>query len=230
MSLTLDQIRDDLYGKIEVRDTSEASSLYSNDALRAINWALQIMWLSPHDHFKQEQSYSVALSGGVGTYVLDQDVQRVVGNARLSDGSTLAPILTRSDLDNYGIFYLGQDDNDIADAKPVAYFVDSYRNDGDDLNAVSLVVVPAPDTSYTLSLDVERECPRYTAFGSTVLPVPHKYTESIFLPLARYAMARSEAFINSGMYAMLDSDYRQAIALLGISDPTLPEIRERSAG
>jgi hypothetical protein len=227
MSLTLDQIRSDLYGKVEIRDTSEASSLYQDDVLRSINWALQVMWLSPHDHFKEEQSYSIALLEGIGSYVLDQDVQRVLGNARLSDGTTLAPVLTRSDFDNYGIFYLGLSDNDIPNGKPVSYYVNRYRNTGDDLTTASIDIVPKPDGAYTMFVDVERECPRYSSFGSTVVPVPHKYCETIFLPLARYAMTRSEAFRNNELYSRLEADYQQALAFLGISDPQIPQVSER---
>jgi hypothetical protein len=228
MSLTLAQIRDDLFGKVEIRDVSESSTLYTNDALRAVNWALQIMWLSPFDHFKQEESYVVALTVGVSEYALDSNVQRVLGNVRLTDGTTLAPIVHRADLDNFGIFYGGNDDNDIAQGKPIAFYLERYRGVGNDLAAVKIIVTPEPDQSYTLNMDVERECPRYSAFDNTVLAVPHQYTESIFLPLARYAMSRSDAFINEASYGRFQSDFQQALSLLGMSDATIPAVNERA--
>jgi len=91
-----------------------------------------------------------------------------------------------------------------------------------------LHVIPKPSATDTLTLNVVNEPPVYAAADlcgtSPVPPVPHKYHESILLPLVRKNVTLCDLFVrHSAKLPLIEADYQRALTLLGLADPRKPK-------
>jgi len=115
----------------------------------------------------------------------------------------------------------------IIESQSGADFLASLESAAESTN-ISLLLSPAPDDDDypTLLVDVLSEAPKYTfaqVCDPTVIPpVPHRYHESILLPLVRYNMAGTRYFRapeGSQLLQSIQADYSRALGLLGMSNP-----------
>ena len=119
---------------------------------------------------------------------------------------------------------------------PTHYFVHPGRDrtDGADDVLIEFYVMPPPDAlnagTAKLSLHVINEPGVVTAgdlvAGTANLPIPHKYVEAIFLPLARYNAMGSFLFYDKDKAPHLEDDYIRALQLLTKADPRRPKPRD----
>jgi hypothetical protein len=73
-----------------------------------------------------------------------------------------------------------------------------------------------------LILSVTLEAPRYTAgdlAGCPLLPIPHRYVESLLLPIARYRAASFYHFEQPDRMPQIEAEYAEAARAIGLADP-----------
>ena len=229
--LTVRQIFDDLLGTLGVDNPDTSSATLRTSALGYITAGLQLMQTAGED-FCCREPLSVSMTSGTSPYTLDKTVQKVLFPARLSTGATLKVLTSRTQLDDFGPLFLGQVSRTVPNGTPIACFVESLRETASDKLsdsvAILLHVVPKPSGSMTLTVDAIKEPPTYTASDlcgtSPVPPVPHKYHESILLPICRMNATTSPHFArHKDKLPQIQTDYLRALTLLGLADPRKPK-------
>lgn len=196
-----------------------------------INAAIQQMQQAGEDYYGRED-LAVDLVVGQSLYVLAQTVQSVLDPVMLSSGELLTKLTNHGQLNRFGQLFLDQLNATPANGKPTHFFVHPGRKTGnaDDV-LIDFYVVPPPDTANAgtgkLLLHVINEPGIFTAAdlsaGTAVLPVPDKYIESIFLPLARWNATTSFLFYEKEKIPRYEQEYTRAVRLLGYSDPRRPK-------
>jgi hypothetical protein len=211
-------VRDDLLRKLGVETAGSASAAMLADVLDAMNYAQQTLWMAGPDYFTRTQ-LDLALVAGTAVYTLGSTVQSVLGPFRLPSGRTLRALESRSEFDNFGMLYLGQTTPEVDAGTPLAYFVESLNQSGDDPVKIRIHVTPAPDSSAagTATIDGVSECTLFATAdlaGTGVLPVAQQYVETLFLPLARKRLTRSTYFSATDLQSKIDDDFEEAVAML----------------
>lgn len=217
--LRYSDVRDDLLRKLGVESAGAASTGMLADVLEAVNYARQTMWLAGPDYFLRTP-INLVLTTGASSYDLADTVQSVLGPMRLANGRTLRKLNSREELDSFGMAYLSQTTEDVDDGEPIAFFVESLNQAGGDPAKIRIHVVPAPTVTYagTAVLEGVSESTSLAVAdlaGTTVMPVPQQYTESLFLPLARKALTRSTYFSSTELKEQIEADFQEALTLLG---------------
>ncbi len=102
---------------------------------------------------------------------------------------------------------------------PIAYFVENLREgDTGDINRINVYLAPKPSTSGSVTMDIIMDAPNITIDDledTTEVPVAQAYTESVFLPIARYLIMLSSQFSRPELRPQINSDYQTAMVTLG---------------
>lgn len=220
MSITIAQVRSDLLSKLGIEDASTATSLQDQDVVVAINGAMQILQTAGEDFFTRQQ-LTVGIAAGTALYPISQAVQTVLGPIRLNGTKPLRALTSRGQLDQYARIFAGGTAYGGGSGEPSAYWVENLRSGTTgDINQINIWLAPVPIATGTLQIEVVDDAPAYTAAdfspGTLVLPIAQNYTESIFLPIARYLVMRSSQFSRPELGEKFEADYQQAMARLGL--------------
>jgi hypothetical protein len=95
----------------------------------------------------------------------------------------------------------------------------------DNVKTTIFLAPAAGTTTPDLLIDAILEPPTYTVANlcdDTIPPVPHKYHESILVPLVRYNVTMTKYFRQqegSNLLGQLKEDYARALQLLGLNNP-----------
>jgi len=188
-------------------------------ALNVINQSMQVVWNQAIDRsYWTTSNLSVAITSGSTTSVLANDIQNVTGPVRLTTGELLVPLANVSELENFSASFLDGDSASV----PVAYYLDREKQSGADPVKCILNIVPAPSGNITVKMEVVTEAPRYSLldFDSCPLcPIPHKYVESLLMPVCRHMAMSSHLFIARDRQEAIVNGYAQARLLLDVADP-----------
>lgn len=212
-----------VWGYLDYNDVPD----FGKDRIRIdVNAAIQLMQVAGEDFFARED-YVLNLTSGSGSYELPQDIQTVLEPVRLQDGSPLRKLTTESQVYQYGALFRETLNPSVSPGKPEAYYVRSIKSDdGDDSVKTILMLLPAPGASNLTNrpiIPVIREPGLFTTgqltSGTSSLPIPHKYVESIFLPLCRYYATSCFLFYDKEKFAKYEEDYERALQVLGVADP-----------
>lgn len=228
MALNGEQIRDDLFRKLDLEQPDNAPAYIRKDAAIAMSWAYQRIWSAPWDFFRKT-NLNFSTVGGTNTEVLPQNIVSIVGPVRIQGNAHLTPITNRSDFDHYGTRFLGNTTLTGGSGTPEAYHLwRTNQNAGDNVK-VELLMTPTPDGVYTIDYDAATEAPAVSAADLCADPgitiqIPHAYVESLFLPLARLAITRSHYFTTLEKLDMFKADAALALRDLKYSDPQIQEI------
>jgi hypothetical protein len=134
----------------------------------------------------------------------------------------------RSELDQFDRIYQGTSSFGASVGTPYAYFIENIRfGTAGDIVQSYLYLCPKPSVSGTVVIEYIPTAPSYTTAdftpGTLFLPIPQNYTESVFLPIARWLVTRSSYFSRPDIAAQLKDDYDSAIqhlvAVGGWPDP-----------
>ena len=191
--------------------------------LNDIKAALQLMQLSGDDFFSRTEA-TLRITAGTAMYELESGMQTILEPVRLSGGQSLIELRSRSQLDNFGPLFLGSNDA-VSAGTPLAYFVEPLASGDADTPTLRMHITPTPAENDTITLNVIEEAPTYTTDdllddADTVPPVPHKYHESILLPLVRKNVTACDLFVrNAAKLPAIDADYQRALTMLGLADP-----------
>lgn len=194
-------------------------------AINIANESLQLVWNNADGRtYWTNATLTITLSDGESSQILGDDIQNVVGPCRLADTKQpLVPIGTIGELETFSDIYL---DGEAADT-PLAYHVERMnQSGGDPAKCVFHVnsVIDGADVSFLL--EVVKEAPRFIVndlSSCPVVPIPHRYVESLLLPIARYQASAFYLFRMADQKPTIDSKYKQAMVSLGLADPINPK-------
>lgn len=227
--MTRKEIRDDVLRKVWFEDPTKAPSYVIADVVIEINRALQTVWSLPGREWFRRQPIEVPIVSGTNRYELPATLQSVLGVSRLN-GASLRPVDSQSDIEHYARRYLGESSE--TPGTPAVYWVEMLASGASpDSAAAFLWLAPSPNADGTLTIQVSTEAPIYTAADLTdeeqVIPMPHGYVESLFLPVARFYASRSHWFKDAAKLEELRTDATSAFNALGLVAPW--EIKQEPA-
>lgn len=166
--------------------------------------------------------------GSGGSVALPANVQRVQGDARIG-GRSLSPLSSRSQVTEFATIYG-------TTTSPLAYLVDSLREEGADSLGLTLYLAPPPAEDTEVTLDVTHEPPRWNSsdlLSGLVVPLPHKWVETLFMPLVRKWAAGDSRMPKSARAAQMqeiDAQYNAAREILGLADIQPTQVGESKEG
>lgn len=221
MPLTVIQCRNDLLSKLGIIDAATASALTLQDVVVAINGAMQMLQDAGQEYFTK-QTLTQTLSAGTAAYTIPGSVQSVLAPI-LWGSKPLRGLTSQGEYDEFNRIFLGGAAYGAGtDGDPMAYWVDFKRNGTQgDIVAIEVKVAPAPTIpAGTLTIQVVNDAPSYVVADLTStnpLPVAQNYTESIFLPIARMLVTRSQQFSRPDLLVQLERDATTAMQRLGFA-------------
>ncbi len=234
MPLTIAQVRDDLLSKLGITDANDATDLTLQDVVVAVNGAMQYLQTAGQDYFTREL-LTVTLGAGTAVYLIPASIQAVIGPIRWNDTKPLRALTSEGEYDEFSRIFLGGTAYGVGNnGTPKAYFVKYIRDDSSDgeICAIQIKMAPAPSVAGTIVVEVVNDAPAYVVADldeDDAVPVAQNYTESIFLPIARMLVTRSQQFSRPDLLAQLTEDGERALALLGASggfpNATLPGVK-----
>jgi hypothetical protein len=227
-SLTICDVIRDILLSWGIEQPCSAPNMAKIAALNILNQGMQILWNQAKDrNYWTQSTLNLTINGGSSTQILTDTIQNVVGPARLSTGETLVPLANISELENFQNSFL---ESSSANA-PCAYYIERNFQSGDDPARCTIMLAPTPVSNVTVNIDVVTEAPRYTIFDfdtCPICPIPHKYVESLLLPVCRYLGMQSHLFIMRERADAIVQGYAQARTLLDVADP-LPGLSGENA-
>lgn len=232
--MDIETFRDHLYRVVQVEQPGTAPSYLKQDAVTALNRSYQNIWSAPGSDFLTREVYQFATIAGTSSYQLDDNVQEILGPLRfVATGKPIAPCDSKGEFLSFGAIY-GGDSYESDNADPQVFWVNRFRNVGDsddEAVKISLMLAPTPASAKTLEIDISRECPAFTVSSfcnGSKLPIPHRYHESILLPLAQYHMTQSHLFRRTDAVAGYQQSYAAAMASLGVANPQIYSVDKKS--
>jgi hypothetical protein len=210
---------------LEITST-KATTFARSRVVEIINAAMQTIYgrAVALDYFNRTTAtLTFAMSEDAKT--LPTAMQTLLGPVRFADSKQpLRPAATRSELDEFVDLYYGG----VAPAFPRMYFLDRGFVDGVDAAGATLRISPAPAAEISLEVEYAQEPPRYTEsdlISGVPLRIPHRYVESILLPMAKHMAASDRMFTRESLRGTLQGDYTRAMQQLGLVDPERPTVR-----
>lgn len=194
-------------------------------AINIANQSLQLVWNNADGrNYWTNATVTVTLSDGESSADLGDDIQNVVGPCRLSDTKRpLVPIGTIGELETFSDIYMDGEGSDT----PLAYHVERMnQSGGDPAKCVFHVNSSIDGDDVSFLLEVVKESPRFVVndlSSCPVVPIPHRYVESLLLPVARYQASAFYLFRMTEQKPTIDREYQQAMISLGLADPINPK-------
>lgn len=189
-------------------------------AINDINAAIQTIWnQAPDRNYWTSSTITITFADGEFEKTLDDDIQNVTGPCRLeSNNRTLATVGTIGEIETFVDTYL----DGVPGSTPLAYHVNRQRQAEGDPAKCTLIIAPPASGSTDILLEVVKEAPRYLLSdlnSCPIIPIPHKYVETLLIPIARYLATSFFMFTNKDAKPAIDEDYLMARKALGIADP-----------
>lgn len=220
MSMQIIQVRNDLLSKLGIDDPTLADALTLQDVVVAINGAMQMLQTAGQDYFTR-QIITVGIYAGTSIYQVPASLQAVLGPIRLDDEKPLRALESQGQYDQYDRIFGDGVDYGPGDGEPRAYWPKYLRNGtAGDICDVEIYLAPRPTAGGSLTIEVVNDAPSYTTTdldSTTQLPIAQNYTETIFLPIARWLVTRSRIFARPELGAKLEADAQLAMQKLGVS-------------
>jgi hypothetical protein len=225
-STTICDVVADIFLQWGIEKPCAAPDFTKESAINCLNEGMQTVWNEARDrHYWTRQTLSVSYTGGASEIVLSDAVQSVIGPVRYG-GRNLIPMTSPGErhafYDNYGE----------VPSFPVGYHADSRAQTAADPARVALMLLPPPMETTTVTVDVVMEPPRYTVLDLAtcpLVPLPHRYIESLLLPVTRYLASKSHLFVNEAGREDIRRGYVMASALLERANPATPPERKEDA-
>ena len=190
-------------------------------AVADVNGAMQTIWNQAKDrNYWTSSTLTLTFTDGDTSKDLPSNIQNVVGPCRRSDNKRpLATVGTIGELETFSDLYL---DGETAD-EPLAYHIERMNQAGQDpAKTVLHITPPVVGADVALLLEVVTEAPRFYVGDLNecpILPIPHRYTESLFMPILRYKASSFWLFNNGESKPTIDRDYQLAMEAIGAADP-----------
>jgi hypothetical protein len=210
---------------LEITST-KATTFARARVVEIINAAMQTIYgrAVALDYFNRTTT-TIQFAAGENAKALPAAMQTLLGPVRFaSSKQSLRPATTRGEFDEFVNLYYGGKQP----ALPRMYFLERGFADASDSAGVTLLLSPAPTEETALEVEYAQEAPRYTEsdlISGVPLRIPHRYVESILLPIAKHVAASDRMFTKEGLRATLQADYNRAMQQLGLVDPEPVAVR-----
>lgn len=203
-----------LRGECELKDHDRRRALHD------LNRAMQVLWnRAPDRKYWTQGSLEITFAAGVGVIDMGDSVQNVVGEVSLGDGRPLVGVGTISEIEQFETLFLDSK----PPGRPVGYHVERINQEGHDPARCRIHLSPTPTVTTTVVVDVVFEPPRFSVADiarNKPVPIPHRYAESLLLPVVRYYAAQYwQSQVSEEQRRTIDGDYREVAGLLGMADP-----------
>jgi hypothetical protein len=219
MPLQVVQVRNSLLSVLGFDVPAAAPTLALDDVTIALNGAMQMLQTAGEDYFTRTTLTQI-VSAGTASYMLPQAAQNVIGPIRL-DGRPLMALENQGQYDQYDRIFNGGSSFGPGSGVPKSYHCQSTRvGTVGDISRIFIWLAPMPITSGLLSVEIVNDAVSYVVgdLSSTAeMPIGQNYTETIFLPIARFLVTRSSLFSRQELLKPLTSDYQTALARLGFT-------------
>lgn len=218
---SLCDVLDEVLGMWGMFSRCSAPAFAIERAIGDINAALQVVWNNADGrNYWSSDTLTITLADTESSQNLPDDIQNVTGPCRRADNKRpLVPIGTIGELETFSDLYLENETSD----EPLAYHIERTNQTGaDPAKTVFHVTPPVSGASLGFLLEVTKEAPRYTTGDLTscpVIPIPHRYVETLLLPIARYQASTFYLFRKADQKETIDREYQQARISLGLADP-----------
>lgn len=220
-ALTVQDIVLDVFLMWAMENPCNVAVHYRKRAINDLNRAMQVIWNRAKErNYWTQSKLEITFPANQSRMELPGNIQNVTGHARFADTlKPLAPIGSLSELEQFSDLFLDGATPD----RPVAYYIDRNAQASNDPTSCSIHVTPAPTVATVVALEVVNEAPRYTwddYTARTVVPIPHKYVESLLLPVVRYYAACF--WLYSGgeeQRKSLMMEYMDVARQIGLADP-----------
>ena len=229
-------LRNDLLNLLHFEQTASAPVGAKDDIATALNRAFQEIFLRGPDFFRRsEKSFNTVAA--TQAYTLTDDVQEVLEPVRIGL-NTLQKVLSKGDILQWDTRFNGSTSVSASSGQPVCFYTERLNNGishtDQEMAQVKIWLAPIPDDVYSVELEVAIEPPTYTRANfcddpTPELPIPHKYVESLLLPVARYFVTDSHYFTDLQKLKGLEQGFTRAFENLGIADPIPPPLAQSVA-
>jgi hypothetical protein len=189
-------------------------------ALDYLNASMQLVWNQAKDrNYWTRSTQTVTLPADTSSLALADSIQNVIGPVRRADTKRpLVLVSARAEIDQFEDLYLDGEGS----GTPVGYHIERMSQPGKEPVACVFHVAPAPTAETSFLMDVVLEAPRFSwsdVNACVRVPMPHRYVESLLLPVARYHAMSCHLFIFPERAKQITEDYAQASAMLETADP-----------
>lgn len=190
-------------------------------AINDLNSGLQTVWNQAQDrNYWTTETLTISFADGASSADLTDDIQNVIGPCRLaSNDRPLTAVGTIGEIERFQDLFMNGETSTL----PLAFHIDRMKQSGNDPAKCRLLISPAASGATDVRLDVVKEAPRYSTSDLTscpIIPIPHRYAESLLLPITRYNAASFYLFTNKdNLKESIDREYLQAKVALGLADP-----------
>jgi hypothetical protein len=204
----------------------KATTFARSRVVEIVNSAMQTIYgrAVALDYFNRTTA-TITFATDEDAQTLPASMQTLLGPVRFADTKQpLRPAATRGELDEFVELYYGG----IPPLLPRMYFLDCGFADNVDAAGVTLRISPAPAEETALEVEYAQEPPRYTEsdlVSGVPLRIPHRYVESILLPIAKHMAASDRMFTKQELRPTLQADYSRAMQQLGLVDTDRPSAR-----
>lgn len=188
--------------------------------INQVNASLQIIYSSsPMLGYFNRQTVTLTYAPGDGSQALSRDVQGLHGPVRLDTPRIiLREVTDRGQFERYADTFYG---GDLPDG-PRAWHLEASNISGGDSVALTLHIAPPPIETADILVDVILEPPRYDwsdVTNGTPLSLPHRYAETLLLPLVRDWASSHEYFAEPELLPQVKQQAEMARMVLGLLNP-----------
>jgi hypothetical protein len=186
--------------------------------IEIINGALQIIYSqAARLQYFNRRELTVTLPAGKNSVDLPNRLQQLLGPVRFAtSGITLRAVTGQGELQQ--LQYLMPDVGE-----PRVFFLDRGATKGGDSAATVLRVGPTPQVDTNLEISYAEESPRFhegDLLQGRRIDLPHRYAETIFLPVVKHLAASDRLFRKEEARAAIMADYQRASLMLGLVEPS----------
>ena len=220
-ALTVEDVLLDVFMVWSLEGPCVVAEHYRRRAINDLNRAIQMIWnQSGENNYWTNSTLKINFEAGRGEHPLPNNIQNVSGDVRIHESrDPLIALSHRSEVDHFKDLYLDSRESDT----PMAYYIDRQSQAGNDPVQASLLICPTPKENTVICLEVTNEAPRFTwedYTKRTEIPIPHKYIESLLLPVVRY-MAANFWLYSGGeeKRQAMAADYADVARQIGLADP-----------
>lgn len=230
--MSLCPVFDEVIGMWGIFHRCSAPNFAKEAAINIINASMQLVWNNAEErNYWSRSTQTITIADTQSSQDLGDDIQNVIGPCRRADNRRpLAPIRTIGELETFSDIYL---DGETAD-EPLAYHIERKTQSGNDPAKCVFHVVPAVSgASIQFLLEIVKEAPRYSMSDLStcpIIPIPHRYVESLLLPIVRYQASAFYLFRKQDRKETIDREYQQASAALGLADPLPGKSKDNKEG
>jgi len=203
---------------------SSVSTKHHDRAINILNASMQMLWSdSAKNNYWTATRKEVSIPAFSDEFAMSDELQNVTGAVRLKNSKkTLTKLTALSEFENYAVYFHGHTGRGDLLGEPEAYYVDRTGQNAEDPAKVVLKFAPTPEVDTDILVEVVNEPAHYEwddYCQCSEIQIPHKYVESILIPICKYKAMSSRLFFKPDLAGSIVQEYNAALTQLGMNDP-----------